>query len=183
MRTAAAASLTTFKPNGPIQAELYLTQVERGERHVPMRISVQMWAVKLDLVLSAFHEKLLADTPHIARHGSVDSSPQYQFNYMGNREDLMIRKYRWAKEFEHLPHQLTLCTLGSNRTGEADKIPMIIYQQKLESGDCFGKRRLQYKTWLADQSTERKTANSSSELLSIEDRQLPDDLHSVVAWP
>ena len=53
----------------------------------------------------------------------------------------------------------------------------------IESQELFPVCRIQMKTYLSDQSTEKKTANSTIKLAPSHLRELPANLDTLVEWP
>lgn len=104
------------------------------------------------------------------------------FNFLCGRETLYIRNHPLSKDFEILEHQLTATTLGLGHSSEHDKIPRIVYSQLIESSKSFPTRRLQYKSWLSDQSIEKATADASVMLVGAEHRVLATNASSNCAW-
>jgi hypothetical protein len=136
-------------------------------------------------MLSGFFFEILETAARIARHGSGDSSPQAGYNYLCGREDLMIRSDVADDDgtsFQWLEHMYPVSTLAVGRSAEVHKIPRLTKSMIFESRHLFPRYRIQLKSWLSDQSTEKKVTNSTSKLAPVGLQALPADQDNLVEW-
>lgn len=136
--------------------------IRSGALVVPVRQTIQVWQVRLDLAVMAYRRETIWQNTR-SRHLCADASPQASFNFLCCREDTMVWTGASAAAgrnallggFGHESRSLPVSTLGLGRGRVSDKSANLLRSILLEAGGALGRFRVEMKTWLADQSVEK----------------------------
>ena len=137
---------------------------------VPVRQSLETWAVKNDLMTMLFAREQLGQQ-RMACHGMADKSPQFGYNLLASREDRQVYGKHsqgstvGACHFATETYDNPIACMGLGKSGITDTDVKLLQVKLLDCGDKLDYARISLKSWITDQSVEKHFADTPFSLV------------------
>ena len=153
--------------SGPEAAFL---QTENMSESLPTERTVLAWQIKLDwLTMISDRQELAATTDSVDRHVCADLSPQHGHHFMRAREEVFStpqsERMCSVTGFAFRTWRLVPSVFGHGHCTAGDVVHRLLHSIILVAGLGLDKYRLQVRSWLSDQSKERKVPMSPARVI------------------